>query len=73
MGRGREMKELIDFKIASDWFMTKWRTPAGAASFVVVSFVAGMAMQNKFIVDDCKFMGAFRDGAYSYNCSVRPR
>lgn len=67
------MKELVDLKTISDWFVAKWRTPAGAVAFIVLSFMAGMAVQNKFIVDDCKFMGAFRDGAYSYNCSVRAR
>lgn len=67
------MKELIDLKYVWAWCLEKWRTAIGAVAFVMLSFWSGMAVQNKSIVDDCKFMGSFRDGAYSYNCSVRVR
>ena len=67
------MKELIDFKKAWDWCASKWRTSFGSIVFAVVAFLFGMAVQEKLITEDCKFMGAFRDGAQAYNCQQRVR
>lgn len=67
------MKELIDLKAIWDIFMQKWRTPVGSVAIVLLAFWFGMLIQEKLIVDDCKFMGSFRDGAYSYNCSMKTR
>ena len=67
------MKELIEIKQAWEWCVEKWRTPIGSVIFIMLAFWFGMAVKEKLIVDDCKFMGSFRDGAYSYNCSVKPR
>jgi hypothetical protein len=39
----------------------------------IASFFAGTAYEEKQIVDDCRFMGAFRDGIQPYNCSPRVR
>jgi hypothetical protein len=67
------MKELIDFKKIWDWCVAKWRTSFGAVMFSVLAFLSGMAVQEKLIVDDCKFMGSFRDGIQAYNCTQRAR
>lgn len=67
------MKDLIDFKKIWDWCALKWRTSFGSVVLAVLMFVIGMAVQEKLIVDDCKFMGSFRDGIQSYNCQVRAR
>ena len=67
------MKELIDFKKIWDWCASKWRTSFGCVVLAVLMFVIGMAVQEKLIVDDCKFMGSFRDGIQAYNCQVRAR
>ena len=67
------MKDLIDFKKIWDWCALKWRTSFGCVVLAVLMFVIGMAVQEKLIVDDCKFMGSFRDGIQSYNCQVRAR
>lgn len=67
------MKELIDIKAFWDWFVEKGRTTAGLVIFIVMAFWFGMTLKEKMITDDCKFMGTFRDGVYSYNCSARVR
>lgn len=67
------MKELLDLKAIWEWCVEKGRTPAGLVAFIVVSIWFGMALKEKMITDDCKFMGTFRDGVYSYNCSARVR
>lgn len=67
------MKELLDLQRFWAWCSVKWKTPAGAVAFTLLAFWFGMALKEKMITDDCKFMGTFRDGAYSYNCSARVR
>lgn len=67
------MKELIDFKKIWDWLAGKWRNSFGSILLAVLAFVVGMELQEKLIVDDCKFMGSFRDGIQTYNCTQRPR
>ena len=67
------MKELIDFKKIWDWCSTKWKTSFSCIVLAVLSFVFGMMLKEKLIVDDCKFMGSFRDGTQAYNCQPRMR
>lgn len=67
------MKELIDFKKIWDWCSTKWKTSFSCIVLAVLSFVFGMMMKEKLIVDDCRFMGSFRDGIQAYNCQPRAR
>lgn len=67
------MKDLIDLKALWAWLATKWRTSFGCIALALVAFVAGMLTQEKLITDDCRFMGAFRDGAQTYNCQQRVR
>lgn len=67
------MKELIDFKKIWDWMVARWRNSFGSILLAVLAFVVGMATQEKLIVDDCKFMGSFRDGIQTYNCTQRAR
>ena len=67
------MKELIDFKKGWDWCVAKWRTSFGSIVFAVIAFLFGMLVQEKLITEDCKFVGAFRDGAQAYNCQQRVR
>ncbi len=67
------MKEPIDFRKIWTWCAEKWRTSFGAIVLAVLAFLGGMAVESKLIVDDCKFMGSFRDGIQAYNCTPRAR
>ena len=67
------MKELIDFHKIWLWFIEKWRTSFAIFAALAVGYGAGIAVENKSITDDCKFMGAFRDGPQAYNCNPRAR
>lgn len=67
------MKELIDLKRYWDWARSKWATSFGVVVLSAVSFGAGTAWEMKQITDDCKFMGAFRDGTQAFNCQQRVR
>ena len=65
------MKELIDLKSAWDWMASKWARSFGCVILILLAFVFGMAVKEKEITEDCKFMGAFRDGPQAYNCNQR--
>lgn len=65
------MKDLLDFKKIWDWLAAKWRTSFGCVVLTIVAFGFGMIFQEKLITEDCRFMGAFRDGAQAYSCSQR--
>lgn len=67
------MRELIDFQMIWNWMVEKWRTSLLTVILMVTSFGIGGALQQKAIVDDCKFMGSFRDGTQAYNCNQRQR
>lgn len=67
------MKDLIDFKAIWIWLVERWRTSFVTFLFTVAGFSAGGAVNEKSIVDDCKFMGSFRDGIQAYNCTPRAR
>jgi hypothetical protein len=67
------MKDLIDFKKVWDWCVVRWRTSFGCVVLALVTFWLGMALQEKLITEDCRFMGSFRDGAQAYNCQPRVR
>lgn len=67
------MKDLVDFKAIWIWLVERWRTSFVTFLFTVAGFSAGGAMNEKNIVDDCKFMGSFRDGIQAYNCTPRAR
>ena len=67
------MKELIDFKAIWIWMVERWRTSFMTVLFTVAGFGVGSAVSEKSIVDDCKFMGSFRDGVQAYNCTQRAR
>ena len=67
------MRELIDFHAILAWMVEKWRTSLLAIILMVASFGLGGAIEKKTIVDDCKFMGSFRDGTQAYNCNLRAR
>lgn len=67
------MKDLIDFKAIWVWMIERWRTSFVTVLFTVAGFGAGGAYNEKSIVDDCKFMGSFRDGIQAYNCTPRAR
>lgn len=62
------MNELLDFKSFWDWCVRVWKEAFAVIFFSVVSFIAGMAVENKSITDDCKFSGIFRDGHQPYTC-----
>ena len=67
------MKELIDLKRVWDWCAARWARSFGCVALMLLAFWFGMAVQEKLITDDCKFVGAFRDGPQAYNCNVRAR
>jgi hypothetical protein len=67
------MKDLIDFKKVWDWCVARWRTSFGCVVLALITFWLGMALQEKLITEDCRFMGSFRDGAQAYNCQPRVR
>ena len=67
------MKDLIDFQKIWKWLGDRWRTSFGCVVLTVLAFVLGMLWESKSITEDCRFMGAFRDGAQSYNCQLRVR
>ena len=62
------MNDLVNLKKIWDEAVEKWRTSFGAILLAVITFFIGMQVQHKFIVDDCKFSGVFRDGAQAYSC-----
>ena len=65
------MKELIDLKKFWDWCAGKWARSFGCLMLAFLAFWFGVAWESKQITDDCKFMGAFRDGPQAYSCQVR--
>ena len=67
------MKELIDIKRMWDLAVKRWAQSFGCIVLMLLSLWFGMALQEKLITDDCKFVGAFRDGPQAYNCNVRAR
>ena len=67
------MKELIDFPKILSWCSNKWAKSFGCVVLMLLSLWFGMALQEKLITDDCKFVGAFRDGPQAYNCNPRTR
>lgn len=67
------MKELIDFKPAWEWLTTRWARSFGWVLLVVLAFWFGTVWEAKTITEDCRFVGAFRDGAQAYTCSPRVR
>lgn len=67
------MRDLIDFKKVWDWCVMRWRTSFGCVVIALIAFWVGMALQEKIITEDCRFMGSFRDGAQAYNCQPRVR
>lgn len=67
------MKDLIDLRKAWEWVVSKCRNSIGWLIMLAVFFWFGTVYAIKEITDDCKFVGAFRDGPYAYNCSQRIR
>ena len=67
------MKELVDLKSAWDWMASKWARSFGCVILILLAFWFGMAVKEREITEDCKFMGAFRDGPQAYNCNARVR
>lgn len=67
------MNDLIDLKSVWRWMATKWAQSFGCMVLVLLAFWFGMEFQEKNITDDCKFVGAFRDGPQAYNCNQRAR
>ena len=67
------MKDLIDIKAIWVRVVESWRTSFITVLFTVLGFGAGGIYNEKNIVDDCKFMGSFRDGIQAYNCTPRAR
>lgn len=65
------MKDLIDLHKGWRWFVSKAKESLGWLIALAVFFFLGMAWAYKDITDDCKFMGAFRDGPFAYNCNQR--
>jgi len=67
------MKELMDIKKGWAWFVSKCKSNIGIIILLCASFTFGYAFAYRQITDDCRFMGSFRDGPYSFTCQVRVR
>lgn len=67
------MNEIAIAKKIARWSAEKWKTTVGCIIALVVAFLLGSTFKEKSITDDCKFVGAFRDGAQGYTCSLRVR
>lgn len=65
------MKELLDLKRVWDWMAGKWARSFGCVLLILLAFWLGVAVTERDITNDCKFMGAFRDGPQAYNCNPR--
>ena len=67
------MKDLLDLKKALQLFVNRCQNSLGWLILLAISFAPGDAWATKQITEDCRFMGNFRDGPYSYTCQVRIR
>lgn len=67
------MNELLNLKSAWDWMAGKWAKSFGCVVLALLSFLFGIAWESKQITEDCRFIGAFRDGPQAYNCSQRAK
>ena len=66
-----ELNEILDKlkRLFKEW----WYRSLSITVAAILGFTAGATLEEKFIVDDCKFMGAFRDGSQVFNCNPRVR
>ena len=67
------MKELIDIKKIYTWCVNRWKDSFSTILIALAALLFGMAIKEKLITEDCRFMGSFRDGAQVYNCQQRVR
>lgn len=67
------MNELINIKAVWLKVVSWWKVNLLTVILCVVFYGIGGAVSTKMIVDDCRFMGSFRDGAQAYNCQARVR
>ena len=67
------MRELIDLKSIWQRVTSRWAQSFGCILLAVFAFLVGGLVKEKAITDDCKFVGAFRDGPQAYNCNPRMR
>ncbi len=67
------MKELLDLKRIWEWLKRTWATSFGCTLLAIVSFSIGYQLAVKYITEDCRFMGSFRDGVQAYTCQQRVR
>ena len=67
------MKELLDIKRIWDWLKRSWATSFGCILIALLAFTLGYQLAVKYITEDCRFMGSFRDGVQAYTCQVRVR
>ena len=66
-----ELHDILDKikRMFKEW----WYRSLAVTVAAVIGFAAGSTLEEKLIVDDCKFMGSFRDGAQVFNCHPRVR
>ena len=67
------MSELLDLRTFWDKCVLIWKNAFGAILFAVIAFWGGMTVERKTIVEDCKFIGTFRDGHQPYTCQAQIR
>jgi hypothetical protein len=67
------MKDLLDVKRIWEWLKRSWATSFGCILIALVSFTFGYQLAIKYITEDCRFMGNFRDGPQAYSCQQRVR
>lgn len=66
-----ELHDILDKikRMFKEW----WYRSLAVTVAAVIGFASGSALEEKLIVDDCKFMGSFRDGTQVFSCQPRVR
>ena len=62
------MKELIDLRTAKGWIVDKWRNSLGYILCILLGVVVGVLTVEWRVVDDCRYLKAFRFGSQAFTC-----
>lgn len=65
MDSWRELREI------RDWSLSLWAKSLGVVIALVVGFTIGFVVKESQVVEDCKYMKAFRIGNQSFTCERR--
>ena len=62
------MKELVDLHKFKDWVTNKWRNSLGYIAAILFGVLVGMLAVEWRVVDDCRYLKAFRFGSQAFTC-----